>query len=257
MTNDNSPDDVAVAALPAQRPLVGEVLPPPRTVIARPSPNAADELTAIADRIRPRQRSIVEHIIASGQDLIRAKELLSHGEFLTWIAAEFGLSARTAQNYMAVARAFGAKGATVSYLPPNTLYRLAERATPESIREKVRRWLATGERPTALQIDDLIAEGRENVPKRELTEKHQLRMKRDRVFANRYRRKKREREQIAWRRREVFVQEIGPICPQDKLPFIIDFLEHADIEDVRSVGGRLRNYLRRKGYIGPMKDYRP
>ena len=116
---------------------------------------------------------------------------------------------------------------------------------------------ATGERPTALQIDDLIAEGRENVPKRELTEKHQLRMKRDRVFANRYRRKKREREQIAWRRREVFVQEIGPICPQDKLPFIIDFLEHADIEDVRSVGGRLRNYLRRKGYIGPMKDYRP
>ncbi len=76
------------------------------------------------------------------------------------------MSARTAQNYMSVAREFGKTGATVSYLPAG-----------------------------------------------------------------------------------------GQICDQSKLPFVIDFLERADPKEIREAGGRLRGFLRRKGYLGPMTDY--
>jgi Protein of unknown function (DUF3102) len=257
MAASDSGDRAGHPALPAPMPLEGEVLPPPSPAASSFPPDLAEQLRAIAERIRPRQQAIIENIIASGQDLIRAKTLLSHGRFLGWVATEFGMSARTAQNYMSVAREFGKTGATVSHLPAGLLYRLVERATPETAREKVRKWLSTGERPTPLQIGTLIAAERQKVPRRELTEKHQLRMKYDRVFANRNRRTKREKEQIAWRRKETFVQHICQICDQTKLPLIIDFLERAEPKEIREAGGRLRGFLRRKGYLGPMKDYRP
>src|SRR2546430_330934 len=54
------------------------------------------KLAAIAGRARDRLKRTAGDILAIGADLIRAKELLGHGNFGAWLDAEFGLSRRTA-----------------------------------------------------------------------------------------------------------------------------------------------------------------
>src|SRR5687768_11939917 len=56
-----------------------------------------------AKRIRPHLVAAVEHIIAAGKELIGAKEALPHGEFGT-LCESLGLTTRTAQRFMAIAR---------------------------------------------------------------------------------------------------------------------------------------------------------
>ena len=60
-------------------------------------------LSAIASSIRARLSSMQRDVFQIGYDLLRAKELLGHGKFHQWLAAEFAWSARTAQNFMNVA----------------------------------------------------------------------------------------------------------------------------------------------------------
>ena len=65
--------------------------------------------------------------IRIGRLLIKAKELLTeHGEWLTWLGANFPQARRTAQNYMAAGK-FADKYATGAHLKlaPGALYELA------------------------------------------------------------------------------------------------------------------------------------
>ena len=61
---------------------------------------------------------------------------LPHGKFLPWIADEFEMSDRTANDFMNVAHRFGGKSAIIADLKPTILYALSAPSTPESVVEK-------------------------------------------------------------------------------------------------------------------------
>jgi Protein of unknown function (DUF3102) len=77
--------------------------------LERPAPRALD---TIASEIRQdieaadkHWQSAVHHAIRAGEGLIEAKATLRHGQWLPWLEENFpGFSARSAQNYMRLAR---------------------------------------------------------------------------------------------------------------------------------------------------------
>ena len=98
------------------------------------------ELNVIASELQAALRREAEEVINIGNLLVEAKEQVKHGEWLPWLKANFGLSIRSAQNYMAVAR-FAAKYATVAHLRlrPSALYLLAsETLTSDEIEAVLR-----------------------------------------------------------------------------------------------------------------------
>jgi hypothetical protein len=99
------------------------------------------EAKAVAERIKARMTASV---IDTGRDLLQVKGRLDHGQFGKWLSAEFGLTERTAQNYMAAAELVG-KYETVSVLQPRSLYLLAAPSTPEPVKQQVVDRLAGGE----------------------------------------------------------------------------------------------------------------
>ena len=75
---------------------------------------------------------------------------LPHGKFLPWIADEFEMSDRTANDFMNVAHRFGGKSAIIADLKPTILYALSAPSTPESVVEKaIEKAEADGVRITA------------------------------------------------------------------------------------------------------------
>lgn len=137
---------------------------PERKLAAPGSPNytalrivgADTSLDAIAERIRARIRRTTIDIIATGRDLVSVKAQLGHGGFLKWIDAEFGMSDRTAQRYIAASEFVGTKSDTVSDLPPATLYRLAAPTTPQPIKARVLADLESGRKVDAKAVDEEI-----------------------------------------------------------------------------------------------------
>lgn len=109
---------------------------------------------AATDRIRRRVAGQIKSIIETGDDLLHVKELLEHGQFTAWLTAEFGMTDRTARNYMAAASAFKGKSETISVLPAATVYALA--SAPEETRNIVVGRLEAGERPDEGSIRDLL-----------------------------------------------------------------------------------------------------
>jgi len=88
-----------------------------------------DEVMEIRDRIVSRGKRALADAIATGCDLLRAKELLGHGNFLPWIEAEFGWSISTANRFIRVAERF----VNLTNLPIelSAAYKLAAPSTPE------------------------------------------------------------------------------------------------------------------------------
>ena len=79
---------------------------------------------------------------------------LPHGKFLPWIADEFEMSDRTANDFMNVAHRFGGKSAIIADLKPTILYALSAPSTPESVVEKaIEKAEADGVRITAPPMD--------------------------------------------------------------------------------------------------------
>ncbi len=121
------------------------------------------EVRAAAERIKIRMKRTGEDIIEIGRDLKFSKSRLGHGNFLSWIDAEFGLAERTAQNFMKVTDKFGDKSANFADLSPSVLYLLTS-ASPEVI-EPVETKLAEGEKVDLKEINRL---------KQELAQKDQI-----------------------------------------------------------------------------------
>jgi hypothetical protein len=83
-------------------------------------------------------RRAIADIIEIGRRLQEAKALLGHGKFLTGVAAEFGWSERTAENFMRVyaLHCKSAKFANLN-LPLSAFYLLAAPSTPDLALEEV------------------------------------------------------------------------------------------------------------------------
>jgi hypothetical protein len=85
------------------------------------APDLAEEARATAGRIKDRSRA---SYIDTGNDLIAIKEKLGHGRFGPWLDAEFSMSARQAESFMAAARC-AIKYEINAYLPATVLISLA------------------------------------------------------------------------------------------------------------------------------------
>jgi hypothetical protein len=77
------------------------------------SPEAAASIRETAAIIRSRMK---KSIIETGRDLIEVKAMLEHGQFGCWLDAEFGMTGRTARNYMNAVAVADAKPEMISVL---------------------------------------------------------------------------------------------------------------------------------------------
>lgn len=86
------------------------------------------ELDRLAARLRTALRRDAKNNIEIGNILIEIRKHLQHGEWQPWLAENFDLSIRTAQNYLAAAEYVARKSETVAdfgNLSPSVLYALA------------------------------------------------------------------------------------------------------------------------------------
>ncbi|NSY16310.1 DUF3102 domain-containing protein [Neorhizobium sp. AL 9.2.2] len=114
----------------------------------------AKEAEATAKRIRNRLKV---HSLETGKELLNVKKELGHGKFGKWLEFHFGWKERTAQNYMALATAFGATPQVIDALPQSTVYRLAAKSTPDELRQSVIDEVKRGEKPDPKRIEKEIA----------------------------------------------------------------------------------------------------
>ncbi len=98
------------------------------------------------------------HPLEAGRMLLQAKQLLGHGNFLTWLAQHFRLSAKSANRLMSVALLFQRLSpepdaeALFMQLDNSALYELAAKSTPEEIQYYVLSLLRAGEAVTYSDI---------------------------------------------------------------------------------------------------------
>lgn len=110
--------------------------------------SAAERAQQAAERVRQTPRENLQDVLAVGAELLSAKQCLGYGAFGEWLAGETGLSLRTAQLWMAVAKRFGSKSATVAHLKIQlrAAYFLAGRSVPEeAVRAAIQRAEQGGE----------------------------------------------------------------------------------------------------------------
>jgi hypothetical protein len=101
---------------------------------------ASDALSELGRNIRALIGVARASIIEIGQKLIAAKEQVRHGEWLSWLAGEFGWTEGTAQRYMQVARAFGQMPHAAVFadltIDASALYALASPRVPKDVRDE-------------------------------------------------------------------------------------------------------------------------
>ncbi len=105
-----------------------------------------------AKRIRGKMTG---NVISIGEDLRSVKGKLSHGHFGAWLRAEFGMTQRTAQRYMAAAR-LADDCDEVAHLSPSALHALSAPTTPKSARAKIIGRLQAGETLEAREVTAVI-----------------------------------------------------------------------------------------------------
>lgn len=111
------------------------------------------QLQAAADRIRHLSRTTSATVVETGQLLLEAKELTSHGSFAKWVQNTCGFTLRTAQTYMRVATLAEGKSETVSLLTLRSLYRLSAKRTPDQVIQWVVHEIGAGRIPTESEIE--------------------------------------------------------------------------------------------------------
>lgn len=106
--------------------------------------------------IKTLMRRTAQDIINIGQKLIEVKEQLGHGQFRTWLKAEFDWSVRTAARFMQVATKF--KNAKLAHLDiaASALYLLAEPSTPNEAQKEALELAEQGENITYAKAKDIV-----------------------------------------------------------------------------------------------------
>lgn len=124
-------------------------------------------------------RNINQNSVAIGQYLTQAKKLVNHGQWQNFLADNFSMTVRTAQNYMKVAAYFGGnsilKNENVFVFQPAALIELtkiapvevqkflaetpnADKLSVRNLREKIRNWKVPA--PSTVEVDAEIKTAR-------------------------------------------------------------------------------------------------
>ena len=135
----------------------------------------ATALQQSAERIRSLGRQQTEAIVEIGRELISAKERLPHGEFTAWLDAEFGMSDRTALNYMHLANWGQDKPEIISVLPPTALYLLAAPSTPEPAKDEIVKRIRCGDIVRADDVKRVVCAAKEKITEAKRAERRERR----------------------------------------------------------------------------------
>ena len=111
----------------------------------------------------------VDAAVWCGDQLIKAKEALGHGNYVRWLRDELNMKPRTAQSLMNVAEVFGSKAQAIAHLPQTVLYTLAAPSTPEPVRVEMLDRVRNGEKLSTRQVDEIVKQ-----EKADLVEKERL-----------------------------------------------------------------------------------
>jgi len=95
--------------------------------------------------IKSLMRQTAQDIIDIGQKLTEVKQQLGHGNFRSWLNAEFEWGIWTATKFMQVADRFKCVNFTHLEIAASALYRLAAPSTPEDAREEALERASLGE----------------------------------------------------------------------------------------------------------------
>lgn len=118
-------------------------------------PYASTAVRFRTDRLSTLLKRAGTDIIEIGQTLLEVKALLPHGQFGLWLAAEFGMTDRSARNFMTVAERF--KSETVSDLiAPRALYLLAAPSVPDEARQEAIERAEAGEKITHSTAREIV-----------------------------------------------------------------------------------------------------
>ena len=101
------------------------------------APEQATIIKTEANLLRRDFRKTLATIIEAGHRLKRVKAILGHGSFGPWLAAEFGMTPRTAERYIQAAEVAPDKIDTVSHLPLGLFHQLAAPAIPDEVRAEI------------------------------------------------------------------------------------------------------------------------
>jgi hypothetical protein len=151
-----------------------------------------------AEFIESRHKKMASSVIEIGRKLAEVKASLGHGNFTGWVGAEFTMSMRTAQSYMAAAAGVGAKSEIVSHLPVMTLLEVAK--SPEPIRAKVLEKMESAHKAEAPLAVDAVKNAlyRARIELKEAALEAKLS-----PAQKRKRKEERERERVKWERLKI------------------------------------------------------
>jgi hypothetical protein len=125
-------------------------------------PTPAERLQDHVNEIRQLGQRAIADVIEIGRRLSECKDLVGHGNWLSWLDREFGWSERTAQNFIAVFHlSRQSKSANFSdfqrlNLPISALYLLARPSTPEAARDEILQRAQAGETMSLAKIEDTV-----------------------------------------------------------------------------------------------------
>ena len=187
---------------------------------------------AATARIHRRVAGQIKSIMETGADLLHVKEMLAHGQFTEWLSAEFGMTDRTARNYMAAATSFEGKTETISVLPTATVYALAH--APDETRATIVERLEAGDRPSETEIKRVLSdvqfekrqariEAKFTAAQRKRRERTRHRLERESAAATaRYEKARQRSDEAAQKAAKIIADAVG-----DGLPELLSLIEVA------------------------------
>lgn len=110
------------------------------------TPDVRARVETATRRLHDLERRTSESIIEMGQHLREVKAAIGHGNFLSWLEAEFGWGKSTAYRMMEVSEKFPKLG--TSEVSPSALYLLAAESTPDEVRVEFTELAALGQKVT-------------------------------------------------------------------------------------------------------------
>jgi Protein of unknown function (DUF3102) len=112
--------------------------------------------------IRRLGKRAIQDVIEIGRRLTVCKEIVGHGNWLSWLEREFGWSQATALNFMHVHELAQTKSANFTdlNLPVSTLYLLAAPSTPEAARTEILERVGAGEQVSSSEVKETIDEAK-------------------------------------------------------------------------------------------------
>lgn len=119
-----------------------------KPTVAKLGSNSEKVLTGIIKSIKARDEG---YYVETGRDLIRAKEVLGHGQFGPWLKKHLDYTPAHANNFMNAAKLI-AKDQKFLHLSPSAVMALGGPSVPDFVTAEVLAEIDAGKRPTVAEI---------------------------------------------------------------------------------------------------------